>query len=438
MYCGDDACNNGETCSSCKTDCGACYSGGGGSGGGSGGGGGGGGTGGGSAILPKDAKYKNITLDYTKFNVIENENYIMYVQQNQNNYSYSFYSNYYGELCFKGDCMQIKPFEFYEINSNQELNFEFKKQKLDYPQFLNFSIQTKYLDINKIKFYLQEFNNSRTFENKCAAFLGYHISPCVDKESCLFACRSIPLCSGMSNSEIFLDFSKFVYINRIELNQLYLDCYSLETNNTYDYNKCVEKIYEKAKEIESSPLFGTCPTCLGVCDDLNYSFNSLDEILILLNDYEKVISYNVTLDISKYNEEADELNSLLEKNNIINEKVSYSKKEIQDLIYLHNDYEIISSDTIKLINDEMNEILENITLYNEMNCTSEYSKFLNLNHFNNELGICLSNEENNLKTEEVQGCEGCGEPDFTSILTISLILIVILFLFKNKIMKIYH
>lgn len=39
LYCGDNACNNGESCSSCSTDCGSCSSGGSSSGGGGGGGG---------------------------------------------------------------------------------------------------------------------------------------------------------------------------------------------------------------------------------------------------------------------------------------------------------------------------------------------------------------------------------------------------------------
>jgi hypothetical protein len=435
MYCGDGVCNNGETCSSCSGDCGKCYipsgggSSGGGSSGGSSGGGGGGGTGGGSAILPKDARYKNITLDYTEFNLIENENYKIYVEQNTNNFSYSFYSNYYGELCFNEECIQIKPFELHEINSSEELTFEFKKQKIEYAQKLNISVQNKFLDKNKIKFYLDEFNDSRTLENKCASFLGYHISPCVDKQSCLFACRSIPLCSGMSNSEIFLDFSKFVYINRMELNQLYLDCYALETENISEYKKCIMEIYGKAKEIESSPLFGTCPTCLGVCEETNYSYNSLDKILILLNDYEKVISSNVTADISEYNDEADKLNSLLEKNNKINEKVSYSKKEVQDLIYMHNDYEIISEQEIKLINNEIEEILKNITLYNQMNCTSNYERFLSLNHFNGELTSCLMSAE--IEHINSSSCEGCKEPDFLFIIISCIIIIVLFFLYKK-------
>ena len=52
-YCGDNSCNNGETCSSCSTDCGSCDDGGdgGGSSGGSSSGGGGGTSSGGTISL---------------------------------------------------------------------------------------------------------------------------------------------------------------------------------------------------------------------------------------------------------------------------------------------------------------------------------------------------------------------------------------------------
>ena len=63
-YCGDSSCNNGESCSSCSTDCGACAAGG--SGSGSGGGGGGGGGGGSSSGSSK----KNTTLEHVESNLL--------------------------------------------------------------------------------------------------------------------------------------------------------------------------------------------------------------------------------------------------------------------------------------------------------------------------------------------------------------------------------
>ncbi len=55
-YCGDNSCNNGESCSSCVSDCGVCVtdSSGGGSGGGGGGGGRGGGSGGSYYVRPSN------------------------------------------------------------------------------------------------------------------------------------------------------------------------------------------------------------------------------------------------------------------------------------------------------------------------------------------------------------------------------------------------
>ncbi|MEM4336568.1 MAG: Ig-like domain-containing protein, partial [Candidatus Woesearchaeota archaeon] len=49
FWCGDGICNNGETCNSCRADCGVCTPAGGG-----GGGGGGGSSGGGALIIPKE------------------------------------------------------------------------------------------------------------------------------------------------------------------------------------------------------------------------------------------------------------------------------------------------------------------------------------------------------------------------------------------------
>lgn len=63
LYCGDGLCNDGETCSTCPTDCGACSSGGDNNGGSSGGGGSGGGgsSGGGSSSSNSNSNLESLS-----------------------------------------------------------------------------------------------------------------------------------------------------------------------------------------------------------------------------------------------------------------------------------------------------------------------------------------------------------------------------------------
>jgi len=229
--------------------------------------------------------------------------------------------------------------------------------------------------------------------------------------------------------------SKFVYVHIKNLDSRYDKCYD-SINNVSELKKCVQNLYNLTKNISSSPLFGTCPTCLGVCADTNYSYSSLNEILFLIDEYEKEDLFVPNFNVSGYNYRAEKLNSIYTKYEKINKTISLSSNEINNLIISHNNYSSIKDNDIVILDVNYDEILKNITIYNEANCKSEFKRFITLNQFNAVLSECLEPVEinNEVEISEQKEESEAAPNNVLFILGASIIILIIL----KQIMKRYH
>ncbi|MCX8205911.1 MAG: S8 family serine peptidase [Candidatus Micrarchaeota archaeon] len=275
-YCGNGRCETGETRLACPADCKSSGGGGGGGGGGSGGrgggsGGSGGGGGGGTAILPKDARYRNVTAPR------------LFTDEVPHTFAVGG-KEYALAQCDDGGCSVAD-------SAGNVLPPDKAAQEIS--AYLA-STETPEQMRSRILTALAEFNRSRVEEMKCRAQFGHHISPCTNLSSCMFGCRSVPLCAPLSYSEIVLNMSHYLYSHSESLSALYSECASRAVNaSTYEdiagLGQCLQALSDESAAIASSPLFGTCPSCLSVCPETNYSYVSLGGAARVVEDANKVL-----------------------------------------------------------------------------------------------------------------------------------------------------
>ncbi len=144
--------------------------------------------------------------------------------------------------------------------------------------------------IEAIKANMTVFNASRQpDEAQCKQYTGTDRWPCTDKNSCLFACRSVPICLSAASTEEFISEIKSMVDTTAAMNNnvsILLDNVNSVKESTSALDAEIARINDVKAEIntlKNNKLMSTCGQCYNFCKPINFNVNALNSVLNELN-----------------------------------------------------------------------------------------------------------------------------------------------------------
>lgn len=137
---------------------------------------------------------------------------------------------------------------------------------------------------------LLSFNASRKADEAlCRQYTGTDRWPCTDHNSCLFACRSVPICATAMSTQAFTTEMKS-FVGSTDSITSNVDAFLANSESMKGSIASVDAQITRANSMKSSvntvkanKLFGTCSGCFDFCKPIAYNTNSLNSVLDSLN-----------------------------------------------------------------------------------------------------------------------------------------------------------
>lgn len=144
--------------------------------------------------------------------------------------------------------------------------------------------------VESMKSNLSLFNASRKADEAlCKQYTGTDNWPCTDHNSCLFACRSVPICASALSTQKFTQEMKSIVDSFNSMNSnvqsFYADADSMAGSiaSVDAQISRINSIKSSVNTVKTNKLFGTCGDCFDFCKPIGYNTNALNSVLDGLN-----------------------------------------------------------------------------------------------------------------------------------------------------------
>lgn len=206
-------------------------------------------------------------------------------------------------------------------------------------------------------------------EAECMRLTGIDKYPCVDQPTCLFACRSVPICQSIGNTNEFLfeikAYNETHTLFESKLKEL-KTCLNYIKNGASHADDCITKwnaVKTEATNINRNKLVDTCGACYNFCPRHNYSTAAANNITNGLNSLKTDLG-----SLPQVSEYASQLSQRTdERMNYINTREarwqSLSSRSSAELADLKHQYDELSDIVTDLQTGNALKELQNLSAY---------------------------------------------------------------------------